>query len=172
VPNPDDLVVVARVLDAWGLQGGIKVAPFSSDAEALLASPTWRLESASVSRDVEVISARHHGQAVRAMLEGITDRDAALTLKGASISVARRAFPALAEGEYYWVDLIGLDVLNRAGLPLGRIEELMESGAHPILVVKSAPPETGTILIPFVETVAYRVDLVARQVWVDWEKDY
>lgn len=173
--TPENLVVVGRVLDAWGLAGGIKVARYSPDADALLAAQRWWLSAVTGARQYEVESAQLHGQAVRALLRGVADRDAALALRGATVSVARADFPALEPGEYYWVDLIGLEVVNLAGAVLGRVAELMESGAHPILVVEGtgdAGVQGTKRLIPFVDALIRDVDLRARRVLVNWEQDY
>ncbi len=167
---PQDLVVVGRVLDAWGLQGGLKVARFSPDAEALHATSHWWLTKAGQTQRYKVLSAEDHGQVLRVALEGIGERDGALTLKGAQIAVARSEFPALLAGEYYWVDLVGLAVTNLAGERLGEVSEVTEAGAHPILVVDAG--QQVQLLIPFVGAVVSSVDLVERRIEVDWQKDY
>lgn len=169
---PKDLITVGRVLDAWGLQGGIKVARYSNDADALLGARHWWLKGPAGTQRFEVSSAQHHGRTVRAVLQGVADREAALALRGATVSVARGDFPALGAGEYYWVDLIGLEVVNPASVVLGRIRDLMESGAHPILVVEREAMGSANLLIPFVGAVVRQVDLGARRVVVDWEADY
>jgi 16S rRNA processing protein RimM len=167
---PEDLVVVGRVLDAWGLKGGLKIQPFSEDARALLENREWWFGEPGHERDFEVVEAKMHGQTVTARLVGVADREVAEGFRGQAVSLPRARFPGLDGSEYYWVDLIGLAVLNRAGDQFGEVVGLMENGAHQILEVKA--PDTPLRLIPFVSAVVLDVDLVGRRVVVDWQLDY
>jgi len=175
---PDDLVLVGHVLDAWRLDGSIKVAPYSGDAAALLAVHEWWFDVTGAIRSFDVLDAKTHGDTVTARLVGIVDRDAASALKGARISISRRRFPVTDADEYYWVDLIGLDVTNDADEALGRVERLMDNGAHANLVVREVvdpdgvEPRVVERLIPFVDAYVRTVDLAARRIVVDWQKDY
>ena len=179
---PSDLVLVGHVLDAWRLDGSIKVAPYSSDAGALLGAREWWFDVRGAIRPFDVVGAKVHGSTVTARLVGIVDRNAAEALKGARISVQRRAFPVTDAGEYYWVDLIGLAVVNEAGESFGTVAELMETGAHQNLVVRMETAATGQDvageattkerLIPFVDAFVKTVDLAERRIVVDWQSDY
>jgi 16S rRNA processing protein RimM len=92
-------------------------------------------------------------------------------MRGARIFVPRSSFPSAASDEFYWVDLIGLQVVNREGRPLGEVLGLIDNGAHSVLRV--APPAAGAErLIPFVAAYIDRVDLAARRIEVDWGLDY
>jgi 16S rRNA processing protein RimM len=97
-----------------------------------------------------VIQAREHGEVVVASVQDLQGRDAAEALRGARVFVSRASFPTAGEGEYYWVDLIGLTVVNREGVVLGEVAGLMETGAHDVLRVRpmaaqqaDAPPASG-----------------------------
>jgi len=163
---PDDAVEVGRILDAWGIQGWFKVQPYSASPEALFSCRRWWLQSPE--RGAKAAFAGTVASAA-----DITDRDAALGLKGARIFIPRSAFPAPAEGEYYWVDLIGLAVVNREGVVLGQVSDLLATGPQQVLVVgcqdAGKPCER---LIPFVDAYVDAVDLPARQITVDWQPDY
>jgi 16S rRNA processing protein RimM len=111
---------------------------------------------------------------------GVAGRDAAEALKGAAVQIPRSHFPALSDNEFYWVDLIGLEVENLQGVHLGQVSDMMDNGAHPILRVavpqstevtdaKAAPQE---LLIPFVEQFVITVDRTAKKITVDWGLDY
>ena len=171
---PSDLVTIGHVVDAWGLDGGLKIAPYSADASALLGTKEWWLDLRGVLRSFDVIVAKRHGAAITARLVGIADRDVAESLKGARIAISRSRFPAISDGEYYWVDLIGLDVVNGAGEPLGVVADLMDNGAHQIFVVRQEVTDGKTVerLIPFVGQHVVAVELEARRIVVDWQKDY
>jgi 16S rRNA processing protein RimM len=171
---PADLVLVGHVLDAWRLDGSVKVAPYSSDAAALLAARTWWLDLRGTSRSFDVQGAKSHSGHVTARLVGIADRSAAEGLKGARISVERRHFPVTDDDEYYWVDLIGLAVVNAEGDDFGTVADLIDNGVHQVLVarVDEGGEKPLDRLIPFVDAYVRSVDLAARRIVVDWQKDY
>lgn len=180
VSTPEDLVLVGYVSGAYGLDGWVRIKAYSSDADALLHAKTWWLAQSKLQpelRDVEMMQAKSHGGDVVARLMGVAGRDAAEALKGTTVQISRRHFPALADNEYYWVDLIGLVVENLRGEHFGLVKDMMDSGAHPILRVAVPDPsvlEKGKeeLLIPFVEKFIKTVDLKAKKITVDWELDY
>ena len=94
----------------------------------------------------------------------------ALALRGASVGIDRAALPALAADELYWADLEGLAVVNRDGVPLGTVAEVIDNGAHPILRVRDAAALER--LIPWVPVYVDGVDRDARRIDVDWPADY
>ncbi|RJG00104.1 ribosome maturation factor RimM [Noviherbaspirillum saxi] len=174
---PDDLVLVAHVTGAFGIQGWIKIKPYSSDADALLHARTWWIDKPFM-RDVDMMQAKTHGDDVVAQLMGVADRNAAEALKGATIQVRRSHFPALSDGEFYWIDLIGLEVENLQGESLGKVADLMDNGAHPILRVTAPAPAAvegerpKEWLIPFVDQFVKTVDQTAGKITVDWGLDF
>ena len=176
---PDDLVLVGYISGAFGLQGWVKVRPYSSTADAILSAKTWWIESPQQPelRDVKRIECKIHGEDVVASLLGVVDRNAAEALKGTAVKISRRLFPALPEGEFYWLDLIGLSVENLQGVSLGQVRDLMDNGAHPILRVAGADVAESELvkcerLIPFVDNFVKEVDQKARKITVDWGLDY
>jgi len=178
---PADAVEVGRVQGAWGIKGWIKVQPHSASPEALFSSKRWFLlppeRGAKAPFDgavrLKIKEAREHTDAIVASAHDLTDRDAAETLKGARIFVPRSSFPTPDEGEYYWVDLIGLAVVNREGVALGQVTGLMATGPQQVLVVGyEEAGEPRERLIPFVGAYVDDVDLEGRRITVDWQPDY
>jgi len=176
--KPEDAVEVGRVLGAWGVKGGIKVKPFASDPQALFSSKRWFLE-ASPAKPGQVVppllhvqQAREQGETVVASVADVSDRDAAERLAGARVFVARSSFPTPADGEFYWVDLIGMDVRRRDGAALGRVVGLIETGPHCVIRVQPADADAAEVLIPFVDAYVDRVDPAQRQIHVDWADDF
>ena len=188
---PADAVEVGRVLDAWGIKGWFKVLPHSASPEALFSSKRWFLlrpaRSAKPRRPTEaaaaddwtqplllrVREAKVHSDSVVASGQDIPDRNAAEALKGARIFVPRSSFPTPEDGEYYWVDLIGLQVFNREGVALGEVRDLMTTGPQTVLVLQAE--EAGKAverMIPFVSAFVDKVDMAARCITVDWQPDY
>ncbi len=174
---PDDLVPVGHIIGAYGLQGWVRVKPYSADADALLHAKTWWLDKPDF-HDVEVMQAKNHSGDTVARLMGVADRNGAEALKGTAVQVSRSHFPALSDSEFYWVDLVGLAVENLQGELLGHVTDLMDNGAHPILrVAPSAtqdPDEKPAqeMLIPFVDQFVKTVDQQIKKITVDWGRDY
>jgi 16S rRNA processing protein RimM len=175
-PVPDDLVQVGYVSGAFGIVGGLRVTPFSMDADALLKVKTWWLDKPAL-RSVSVRTAKMHGGDVVATLVGMRDRNEAEALKGAAVHVSRSEFPKLEEDEYYWADLIGLDAVNLEGEALGKVTDMMHNGAQSILRITPADAgapdaKVSERLVPFVEHFVKKVDLGAKLITLDWGLDY
>jgi 16S rRNA processing protein RimM len=182
---PDDAVEVGRIAGAWGVKGWIKVQAFASDPQALFSSKRWFLKAADEPRALrpgttplppllKIAEAKEHGDGVVARAHDVADRSAAEALRGARIFVGRSSFPTAGPDEYYWVDLIGLAVLNREEQALGTVVGLMDTGAHSVLRVlpEGGKSEADERLIPFVAQFIDDVDLQARRIRVDWGLDY
>ncbi len=180
---PADAIEVARVLDAWGVKGWIRVQPYAKDPQALFSSRRWFLRppenrpgrpvrepTAPLPALLRITEAREHGDDVVASVRDFSDRTSAETLRGARIFVPRSSFPTAGSDEFYWVDLIGAQVFNRDGVLLGEVAGLLDNGAQSVLQVRAGQvPER---LIPFVAAFIDQVDLVGRRILVDWGLDY
>lgn len=182
---PADAVEVARIVDAWGLKGWIKLQPFATDPQALFSSRRWHVKPAAhaiggpaIPPLLRITQAKLHGDSVVAAARELADRDAAHALRGARVFVARSSFPSAADDEFYWVDLIGAEVVNREGQLLGRVTSLIDTGPHSVLCVRRADAGADESdvaaerLIPFVGAYVDRVDIAARRIQVDWGADY
>lgn len=174
---PGDLAQVGHITGAYGIAGGIRVSPYSQDADALLKVKTWWLDKPAL-RPVQVRSARLHSGDVVATLVDVKDRDAAEALKGAAISIPRSEFPALPEDEYYWTDLIGMDAVNLQGEALGKVTDMMHNGAQSILRItpvadqQSPDAKAQERLVPFVDQFVKQVDVAGKKITLDWGLDY
>lgn len=177
---PADAVEVGRILDAWGIKGWLKVQPYSADPEALFSSKRWYLlpsEKGSKFLSGPVLlhirEAKAHSDSVVAWAQGIEDRNTAEALRGARIFVPRASFPTPDKDEYYWIDLIGLDVVNREGVSLGSVREFLATGAQTVMVLgHEQDGKPAERMIPFVAVYVDDVDLAARRILVDWQPDY
>ena len=155
-------VVVGRIVGLFGVRGWIKVYSYTQPKENLFAYRLWQI--GGVPRRLE--AGQIHGKGLIAKLADCDDRDTATGLIDAEICIDRTQLPALPQGEYYWNDLIGLRVINRAGEELGQVCDLLETGAHDVLVVKGA----GEHLIPFVpEQFIERIDIAGGIIEADWD---
>jgi 16S rRNA processing protein RimM len=177
---PADAIEVGRIADAWGIKGWFKVLPHSASPEALFSSKRWFLQPSERGAKtfsgtvlLKIIEAKEHSDSVVATAQEVPDRNTAELLKGARIFVSRASFPTPATDEYYWVDLIGLDVVNREGVALGAVRELLHTGPQTVLVL--AYEEEGKAkerMIPFVSAYIDTVDLAGRRITADWQPDY
>jgi 16S rRNA processing protein RimM len=188
-PLPEDAIELGRVQEAFGIKGWVRIHPHSADTSALFATKEWHLQppEPKFARGfsafagtvvVKVGEIKAHADGIVARIEGLDDRNGSEALKGVRIHVPRSAFPATPEGEYYWVDLIGLRAVNREGVDMGIVRDLMPTGPNSVLVLEFT--ETGedgkeTLserMIPFVATYVDKVDQQARLITVDWQLDY
>jgi 16S rRNA processing protein RimM len=177
---PADAIEVGRIADAWGIKGWFKVLPHSADSEALFSSKRWFLmpsergaKTFSGVVKLAITEAKVHSNTVVATAREVTDRTAAEALRGARIFVSRSSFPAAEKDEYYWVDLIGLAVVNRECVALGTVKELLSTGAQTVLVMDyEQDGKTQERMIPFVSVYIDNVDLSARRILVDWQPDF
>jgi 16S rRNA processing protein RimM len=160
------MVVMGRVRAPHGLKGWIKVQPFTQEIEGLLDFPDWWLGGEGQWQQHRVAESAVHGAMVVARLDGFVDRDAAAALRGKDVAVPRTALPENREGEFYWSDLLGMEVRNRDAATLGLVGKILETGANAVLVVLQGDKE---LLVPFIQGVIVNVDLKAKQLVVDWE---
>lgn len=184
-PSLNDLIELGAISEAQGLRGQVKVRPHSTDPVALLSSKTvWLsliprreagvsapVEQASL-RQYQVMSAKMHSGNVVVALEGVTDRDQALSLKGARILMARDVFPSVEKDAYYWVDLIGCQAVNLQGETLGEVLDVTENGAHGVIAIGNATIKNIQYLVPLVKEVVQGVDLPSKTITLDWQLDW
>ena len=177
---PADAVEVGRIADAWGIKGWFKVLAYSADPEALFSSKRWYLQPAERGPKtfvgtvkLAIREAKEHSDTVVASAQDVDDRTAAEALKGARIFIPRSSFPTAATDEFYWVDLLGLDVVNREGVALGQIRDLLSTGPQTVLVMEyTEDGKTLERMIPFVSQFVDGVDIPGRRITVDWQPDY
>ncbi len=158
------------------MHGWVRVAPFNDPRRSLLLQlPVWFLRPGAAPADrgwraVDVEQARAHGgDEIVAKLAGIEDRDVALGLEGAAISLDRAQFPEPRADEVYWADLIGCAVLDPDGASLGTVAAIEDHPAHPVMRLSDADHER---LVPLVPELIRSVDLAARVVVADWRRDW
>lgn len=169
--NPEHLIEMGYVANAFGIQGWVKIKCTTEYEDSLndyeviyLRLPNKQLLTKKIENSFVRDGIFH------AKFDGVNDRDAAFALRGATVCVDRNDFPEPSEDEFYWVDLIGLNVVNQQNEQLGVVKDLMQTGANDVLVVKD--DEKIERLIPFVAAHVLDVDLPNRRIVVDWGLDY
>ena len=165
----DRNIVVARVSDAFGVRGQVKIRLFTEEPKNLLEISNWILSTPGCGeRSVEVIAVKLQNNHAIATLKGLTSRDEALELKGSDILIPFSSLPELPPGSYYWNELIGLNVTNIDGTVFGTVKEIIETGANDVLVIQGEK----TRLIPYLDNVITEVDLKRGTIHVDWFEEF
>lgn len=163
-----DLIEIGHVLGAHGVQGQIKVFSRTSPRENIVNYSPWLIEHDGVTTSVNV-RGNVQGKNVIARIDGVTSRDQAHDMTGAKILIHKNQLPELPDGDYYWDQLVGLQVISTSGVQLGRIHHMLETGANDVMVVEGDRER----LIPFVmDHVVKHISLQTQQLIVDWEADF
>jgi len=204
----EDAIEVGRILDAWGIKGWFRVQAYSAQPEALFSSKRWFIQPSERGAKhfegthvLRIQEAKIHSDHVVARAHDCLDRNAAELLKGARVYVARSSFPTPLEDEFYWVDLVGLEVINRQSESLGLVVDILSSGAQSVLVIEpqaapqdsavsmvdaaqglpaspaagansTSPKAEASRMIPFVSQYIDDVRLAEKKILVDWLPDY
>jgi 16S rRNA processing protein RimM len=155
------LVCIGKVLDAHGLDGELKVKPFTDSPSYYEAHAEVILDAGKGLRPHAVRGIRNAGALWIVALEGLEDREAALALKGAELLLDESELRPLEEGEYFLDDLIGCTVEDEQGTALGRVRGVIETGANDVLEVTT---QTGETLVPLTAEVLREVDVAARRI--------
>lgn len=165
--RPDGLVHFGRITGLFGVQGWVKIFSHARPREAIVEFSPWLVKTGGDWREFEVEDGRAQGKGVVVKLAGVDDRDQASQLIGADIAIRFSQLPPLSKGEYYWAQLVGLEVVNLAGQRLGKVDHLFETGANDVLVVRNGKERW----LPVTPNVIREVDLEAGLVRVEWDAD-
>lgn len=178
---PAHKICLGRLGAPYGLKGWIRLISFTEHRETLLAHKTFyamppKGERSNIpERELYMDAAREHGKGLIGHLRGFDTPEAVRELTGLELYVDADVLPELQDGEYYWHQLAGLQVLNTRGQVLGQVQSLLETGANDVLVVEPTADSIDDTerLIPWVpDAVVQKVDLDVGTVLVEWEADY
>ena len=168
-PVQDEVLVVGRIASPFGVRGWLRVNAFTAVVDSLLDYSPWYLKLKGQWQAVELLSGRQHGKGLVVQLKMCHDRDAAAALTGTDIGIYRSQLPPVDADEYYWSDLMGMQVITKDGQVLGVVDHLFETGANDVIVVKGEHEH----LVPYIkEQVVKSVDLETRIIRVDWDPDF
>ncbi|TXH76983.1 MAG: ribosome maturation factor RimM [Lysobacteraceae bacterium] len=168
--DPTRRILVGRIHGAFGVRGEIKLESFTDPPGNLLRYQPWIVRDAQGrERDISGARGRAGGKGLVATLPGIEDRNAAEALHGAEVYILRSMLPPPKPGEFYWVDLEGLRVVNREGIEFGVIDHVFSNGANDVIAVRGERER----MIPFARPdYVISVDFDNRLVTVDWDADF
>ena len=168
--------VVGKLGSTYGIRGWLRVYSSTEYAESIFDYQPWFLKIKGQWQPTELESWKHHNHELIAKLKNVNDRETAQSLANIEIGVDLSVFPQLEEGDYYWHDLIGCNVVNLEGYVMGTVTEMMETGSNDVLVVRANSKDAfgkQERLIPFLyEQVVKRVDLTTKIIEVDWDAGF
>jgi 16S rRNA processing protein RimM len=165
----DELLVMGRIAAPFGVKGWVRIIAYTAVADNLLDYSPWYLKLPGGWQATAPLAGRLHGKGLVVQLKECQDREAAAALTGTDIGIYRSQLPPAEADEYYWSDLIGLQVITRDDRVLGVVDHLLETGANDVMVVKGEQE----CLVPFItDQVIESVDLEARLIRVDWDPDF
>lgn len=174
--DTDDLIILGRVSSVYGVKGWVKIYSYTEPMDRILDYGEWLLNMNGQWQPITVSKGRSHGKGMVAHFEGCDDREQARLYNGADIAVPRERIPELPEGDYYWYQLEGLQVINVQGTILGKVDHMMSAGAsNDVLVVKGDADslDRQERLIPYVpEIYVKEVDLEQGRILVDWDPEF
>ena len=164
-------VLIGRIVGLYGVQGWLKIESWAEPRMRIFDYQPWLLSAApGVETQIAGAKGRPQGKGIVAQLPGVDDREQAAALIGSDIHVDRAQLPPPAEGEYYWVDLEGLEVVTTEGILLGRVTHLFATGANDVVVIRDGERER---LVPYAMGSYVRsVDLSAGRMVVDWDPEF
>jgi len=164
-------VLMGRIVGLYGVQGWLKIESWAEPRMRIFDYQPWLL-SVAPGEELKIsgVKGRAQGKGMVAQLPDVVDREQATALIGTDIYVIREQLPKPAEGEYYWVDLEGLEVVTTQDVVLGRVSHLFATGANDVVVVRDGERER---LVPFIQGLYVRsVDLSAGRMVVDWDPEF
>ncbi|MDG2088741.1 MAG: ribosome maturation factor RimM [Arenicellaceae bacterium] len=171
-----EAIELGKVSGVWGVRGAVKVYSYTREREGIAQYKNWILQSASgVNQHYEVVQCKKQGQSMVATLKGVDNRDLAESLQGFLILIPLQDMPVLLDGEYYWRQLVGLEVVTLEGEVLGIVDHLLETGANDVLVVQRKSPDSEELveyLLPYIDQVVIEVDLPTKSMRVDWDPEF
>lgn len=155
-------ILVGQITNAHGIQGMLKVYPYTDDSERFFDLKEIYIGNESTSRAIESVSIQK--KIILLKVEGIEDRNHAERLKGTNLFIDRKDRKELSEDEFFISDLTGIDVINFDTLEnLGVIESILSQAGNDILVVKT---ENNEIMIPFVKAFIKKISIEEREIHV------
>lgn len=174
--SKEEQIILGKVGAVYGIKGWLKIHSFTDDPQAIFDYSPWVITLGGKKQTVTVTEWRKHSSSLIAKFADINDRTDAQLRTGAEIVVESDVLPELPDGEFYWRDLIGMDVVNTQGYSFGKVTDIMETGSNDVLVVKANPNDgfgKKERLIPYIdEQVIHNVSLDSKQIDVDWDPGF
>ncbi|WED42526.1 ribosome maturation factor RimM [Legionella cardiaca] len=164
-----DRIVIGRFGRPHGIKGFVTVHSFTEPRDNILRYTDWHAYINKQWQPLKLLHVEMNEKSILAQVEGYNEREQVAALTNVDIAVSREQLPILAEGEYYWHDLIGMQVVNQQGVLLGEVVEIMPTGANDVLVIEGEKRH----LVPYLPG-QFVADINSSQriITVDWDADF
>jgi len=157
-------ILIGKVSGCFGVKGWIKVFSYCEPRENITTYDSWIVND----KVFESVESKKNGKLIVAKLKGIDDKDTALTHIGQKIEINKEQLHELDNNQYYWHDLVGLEVTNKQGVKFGTIKSLLETGAHDVVIINGDRER----IIPYImDQTILEVNLEENSMLVDWHED-
>ena len=161
-------LLVGKINGFFGLQGWVKVFSYTNPRTNILNYSPWSIKVDGNFQSIDITSGREQSKTIVAHIKGIDNREDSQKFIGQDIYINKQQLPELTQGEYYWHELIGFDVINKDEERLGTVDYFVETGANDVLVVKGKKE----YWIPYIEPFLVSIDSKNNKILVDWDKDF
>ena len=161
-------LLVGKINGFFGLQGWVKVFSYTNPRTNILNYSPWSIKVDGNFQSIDITSGREQSKTIVAHIKGIDNREDSQRFIGQDIYINKEQLPELTQGEYYWHELIGFDVINKDEEQLGTVDYFVETGANDVLVVKGKKE----YWIPYIEPFLVSIDSKNNKILVDWDKDF
>ncbi len=163
----DANVIIGKIGTSFGVHGWLKVHTYTEFGPGILEYQPWFIQRPNGKTELlDIEDSKCQGEQVLIKVKNFDSPEAARLLTNLLIVVPREQLAVLEKNEYYWSDLIGLTVIDQAGVTLGKVTHLMETGSNDVLVIKG----DKEYAIPYLfGSVVLSVDLEKKEIHVNWE---
>ena len=163
-------LIVGKIGGVYGVKGWLKIFSFTRPSKNIFSYSPWQLKIDDVYQNINFEEFRKHGKNFLVKFSGIDNPNDAGRYINCEIAITEEQLPRLNDGEYYWRDLIAIKVINQNGDLLGKVTEIIETGANDVFVITNKNKGQHKILIPYVMGLFIRdIDLTTQTMNVDWE---
>jgi len=160
--------LLGKINGLFGVQGWVKIFSHAQPRKNILSYQPWHIQVDGQWQTLEIIKGREQGKTIVAQLEGIKDREQASSMIGVDLYILKSQLPKLSEGAHYWEDLIGLKVINQQQVVLGKVSNLVDTGANNVLIVNGDKEHW----VPYIQPFLVSVDIDKQQILVDWDESF
>ncbi|MBL4772656.1 MAG: 16S rRNA processing protein RimM [Alcanivoracaceae bacterium] len=166
--NKDSRILIGKVSGCFGVKGWLKIFSYSDPRENITTYKSWIVGN----KHFDSVESKKNGKLIVAKLKGVEDKETAQTLIGQKVEIEKQQLSQLNLNQFYWHDLIGLEVTNTEGINFGKIKSMLDTGAHDVVIING----TRERLIPYIidepdGTTIIKIDLEKKTMLVDWHED-
>ena len=174
--HASDTLVIGKIGAPYGVKGWVKITSYTDELDGIFSYTPWLVGQEGNTKEIVVDQWRTHNKGLVAKLVGVETRDDAESIKNLDISIKAQQLPQLDGDEFYWRELVGMQVVTEQGYNLGVVKELFETGANDVMLIKANLKDAfgqKERMVPYlIDQVVKQVDREAKTIQVDWEPSF